>query len=449
MCGSGAIARRPNMISVLLCLLAFVTSYLAGRRSLVAAVQVVLAVGYGYGILRANLLQPLTYFVFDSAVLGLYLAYLAQPRAGHSLALRVWVLLLAAWPTLLLLSPQQDLLVRMVGWRGNVFYLPLLLIGAQLSLQDYRRLAEVLAVLNLAALGFAVAEYLLGVPRFYPYSAVTRIIYDSNDVAGYQYLRIPGTFANAHSYGSAMVGSLSLLVLSLLSPSARDQRSDALLMVGVAAAIAGIFLCAARTPVGLAAVLLVATLLFAPPHRAGLVALLFGLLCVGLLAVAGNPRLSRAFSLLDTEAVATRVGWSVNEGFFPLLWDNPVGAGLGSGGTSIPNFLGATVRKAQHAAENEYARIALEQGWIGLLLFLGFLLWVLLKPAANPQLHSAHRVTQCYLVGLFVIAATGIGTFLAVPAGAMILLCLGFLASTSTASEQVAAGYGAARPLPA
>ena len=56
------------MLSIGLCAAAFLCAYLAGKRSLVNGLIVVMAVGYFYGILRANLSETGSHFVFDAAV---------------------------------------------------------------------------------------------------------------------------------------------------------------------------------------------------------------------------------------------------------------------------------------------------------------------------------------------------------------------------------------------
>ena len=77
--------------------------------------------------------------------------------------------------------------------------------------------------------------------------------------------------------------------------------------------------------------------------------------------------------------VAARVGGSVNEGFFDAVSQYPLGNGLAGGGTSVPYFLQDRMEALPHGPENEYARIASEQGVIGLLLWLGFVGWFLTR----------------------------------------------------------------------
>ncbi|HSZ22120.1 MAG TPA: hypothetical protein VK782_03220, partial [Candidatus Sulfotelmatobacter sp.] len=68
------------MIAFLICVFAFVSVYFAGRKSLSAGVSLAFAFGYMYGILRANYPEPAGYFIFDSALAGLYLAVFTRKR---------------------------------------------------------------------------------------------------------------------------------------------------------------------------------------------------------------------------------------------------------------------------------------------------------------------------------------------------------------------------------
>src|ERR1051325_11275886 len=99
------------MLSVALCLFAFMFAYAAGRRSLAGGLATVFTVGYFYGILRANVPEPFSHFIFDSAVVGLYATQLWRPqrpdeRQSQGL-LRLWVGLLIAWPLILFFVPVQ------------------------------------------------------------------------------------------------------------------------------------------------------------------------------------------------------------------------------------------------------------------------------------------------------------------------------------------------------
>src|SRR5438034_596409 len=144
------------MLAIVLCVVAFVVTYWAGRRSLVSGLLTALSVGYVYGIVRANVISPYSHFIFDASLVGLYLSQftvLLSP-AHSSGALRTWIAILIAWPLLVCLLPFQPFLVSLVGLRGNVFFLPVCLLAVRLETRGLTRLAYGLAALNVFALAF-------------------------------------------------------------------------------------------------------------------------------------------------------------------------------------------------------------------------------------------------------------------------------------------------------
>src|SRR5216683_3246562 len=149
------------MEGLALCIVALLGCFIAGRRSMVWGVASVMTIGYAYGIMRANVPNPAMHFLFDAGALGFYLALISRglkpeqrKRVG---ALQPWIALLVGWPLLL-------------------FLVPVILIGAMLEVDDWYALAKWFAVLNLAAFGIALAEYIEGVPKFFPKNAMTTII---------------------------------------------------------------------------------------------------------------------------------------------------------------------------------------------------------------------------------------------------------------------------------
>src|SRR5271170_1637629 len=174
------------MIALIVCIVAFLACFVAGRRSLGLGLITLFVFGYFYGILRANLLTTFSHFIFDAGLIGLYASQDWLPsdpserkRLGQ---IRGWMVVLIAWPILITFLPFQPFLVSLVGLRGNTFFIPLLVLGARLRSKDVLVLSYGLAALNLVALGFGIAEYLTSVTRFYPMSPVTSIIYGSADV---------------------------------------------------------------------------------------------------------------------------------------------------------------------------------------------------------------------------------------------------------------------------
>src|SRR4029079_11187924 len=174
-------------MSLYICMAAFIACLIAGRRSLVTGLSLLLALGYAYGIVRANLPDTYSHFIFDAGVLGFYCGQLIRhltPAESYRIqSLRPWLEPLITWPLIMCLIPNQDTLIRFVGLRGNIFLLPFMLVGACLSNKERYNLAIRLAILNIVAFIFASAEFFTSIESFFPYNEVTRLIYLSKDVA--------------------------------------------------------------------------------------------------------------------------------------------------------------------------------------------------------------------------------------------------------------------------
>jgi hypothetical protein len=448
------------MISTLLCLFAFLTAYAAGRRSLRAGVVATLSAGYVYGILRANLPETLSHFIFDAAVLGLYASRLAWAwrRAGREMqTLQRWLFFLLAWPVILLLVPVQDPLVELVGLRGNIFFLPFILLGACLESRDLSRISLWLAGLNLFAFVFAVLEYQFGVDRFFPLrEGVTSIIYSSKDLVQNTEFRIPATFSGAHAYASTMTMTIPFLAGAWLDPQTR-LRHRLLLAGALAASSLGVFMAAARTHIVILFVLLAIVTFsrrLSVATQLGWVMMLIGL---GAL-VLNEERLQRFFNLKDTAAVSARLSYSMHDGVLSAAATYPMGNGLGGGGTSMPYFLQNRVRKTKVAIESEYVRIMMEQGAPGLILWVAFLCWAmgrgLFRKAADWRL--GHYLALCVCVAYFSTGLVGVGTLTSIPQTCLLMMATGWLASGSrerkelhwrpapdlVCGQAMAAGYG-------
>lgn len=422
------------MIAFVICVVAFASVYVAGRRSLSAGVGLALAFGYMYGWIRANYPQPAGYFIFDASLAGLYLAILTRKRTplecNKMRQIAPWILVMTAWPIVLALLPLQDTLIQLVGLRGQIFFLPFLLIGAMFDDRELRKLAFWLAVLNIVAFGFAGGEYFLGISRFLPRNAATAIIYLSKDVAtsgsDYAY-RIPATFANPAGYGGVMVLSLPLL---LGAWARKDERTwnRVLLAVSIGAAVLGVFMCASRSQAVMMIVLgIVVSLSFRVRVTAYLTWAAIAA-AIGWLVVT-SPRLQRFTTLQDTSYVQQRIRGSVNTGFLELAENYPLGNGLGGGGTSIPYFLQDRLVNSV-VIENEYARIMAELGIPGLGIWVAFIFWVFTRPAplrSDPWFigRRLSYVASLMFLGLGVI---GLGLLTWVPGTAMLLFLIGWIA---------------------
>jgi hypothetical protein len=429
------------MIALLICLLAFVSVFLAGRRSLSAGVGLALSFGYMYGIIRANYPQMASYFIFDSALAGLYLAILTRRRTPierrKMQRIAPWAVVMFAWPAVLALLPLQDRLIQLVGLRGQVFFLPFLLIGAMFDDRELRKLAFWLAALNIVVFGFAVGEYFLGLPRFMPRNAATAVIYVSKDVAENTEYRIPATFVNPAGYGGVMVLSLPLLVGAWARGRERTWNR-VFLAAGVAVAVLGVFMCASRTQaVFIISLAIVVSLSFRVRVTAylawGVIAVAIGWL------VATSPRLQRFTTLQDTSYVQDRIRGSVNEAFLQQAADYPLGNGLGGGGTSIPYFLRDRVIN-QVVLENEYARIMMELGIPGLCIWVAFIFWVFTRaaPLRSDPWFLGRRLA--YVASLLFLGTgmLGLGLLTWIPGTAELLFLIGWVAVPNTLQVPVA-----------
>ena len=419
------------MISAAVCALAFAAACWAGRRALWLGLTAVLVVGYLYGIARAHMSDAFIHLLFDASVAGLYAACLwnaVRTRNRNGLyELKLWLLLLVAWPTVLFFVMPGDVLIQMVGWRANALLLPCLLLGAQLDDEQLYRLGLSVAVLNIGAAVVGALEFTFGLALFFPHNEVTDIMFQSrlSDQQWWLGLRILSTFVNAHAYGGTMVMTLPFIFGAWVQK--RTMMDGHILTVAIVASLLGVFMAGARTPMIALAGLVVLVSLSGYVRGGARVTWAAMMLVVGLV-VAGDDRLQRFVSLQDSAYLAERLGGSVNSDFFDLMWQFPFGRGLAGGGTSIPYFL-QDRSTAYFVMENEYARIALEQGIPGFFLWVSFMVWVVVqgqrKGSGGWQL--SRRLVLAVTCAYFVFALTGIGLLTSVPQSMVLLLGVGWI----------------------
>ncbi len=413
------------MIALLLCIVGAGAAYFIGRRSLWAGLLVVLASGYFYGILRANLTPPFSHFIFDTALIGFYASQFfgnkkKQPPINSRL--KSWLYILMGWPLLLVLMPFQPILVSLVGLRGNMFFLPAALVGARLRDEHLKPLAVGLAVLNLIALGFGVAETIRGIEPFFPYSPMTLTMYNSIDSSGAN--RIPSIFTNAHTYAGVMVFTVPFLFGAwALAGGVRWRKM--LMLAGMGAAFIGVLMAATRQGIILAGSLVIIASLSGKLGAWKRVVWALAIVAV-IWGAMHNDRWQR-YKELDSQSLEDRLSGSVNRGFWEILSQYPMGNGLGGGGTSIPFFLASQVNNPIWV-ENEYCRILLEEGVVGLLLWIGFVVWFCTNRASwvKDQWLTGRRMAWCLSVLTFMLGAIGVGTLLSIPNTFLFLLCVGW-----------------------
>jgi hypothetical protein len=421
------------LIGLVLCLAALASTFWVARTRLGHGLGVLFAWGYIYGVARSNFLDGFAHFIFDAAVVGLYLARLKRsllPTNRPAVrTLVTWVTLLVAWPTLLVLLPSDHILINLVGLRVAIFYLPVVLVGAQLTEKDNEGLAGWLAGLNLLALAAAVLEVLRGIECLYPRNPTTVLIYASA-IGDSSTHRIPATFCTAHHYGDTMVLTLPFLVSSLFR--ARSALRTGLLLTGVASAVAGVLLSSCRAPV-LTAVL--SLLLYVLLDRRTLSAAKVWL-AVPVVVLAfwytlqyGGSRTQRFLDLQDTQLLTERMEMVNDAGLLQCMLEYPLGNGLaGAGGVTIPYFLQEyAANRSLPGAESEYFRILLTQGAPGLALWLGFLFWFLSAPWIAGHRLSDRGLYLFYSTALvlFIAANRGVGLLYGLPCNCLLLLGMG------------------------
>jgi len=429
------------MIALLLCIAGALAAYFIGRRSLGAGLLTVLAAGYFYGILRANLVSTFSHFIFDAALAGLYasqfIGYRQKEPLPNNPSLNKWMYVLMGWPLLMVFMPFQPLLVSFVGLRGNMFLLPAVFLGTRLRDEDLRRLAMGLSLLNLVALAFGVAETFRGIEPFFPYGPMTLTMYNSIDSSGAN--RIPAIFQNAHTYAGVMVLTLPVIFGAWVIGTVSKWRK-LLLLAGMGAAFVGVLMAATRQGILMAALLIVIASLSG--KLGALKRVVWGLAIVAVIWGAMHNERWQRYKELDTETVQDRVAGSVNRTFWEVLVEYPLGNGLGGGGTSIPYFLASQVNRPVEV-ENDYCRLLLEQGVVGLALWIGFVGWFIFNRAgfAKDEWLTGRRMAWYLCILSFLIGAIGMGMLSSIPNSFMFLMCVGWTSVRPVRSPAMAQNF--------
>ena len=439
----------PIPYSLFICLFAMVGCFTFSRRSIGAGMAALMTVGYAYGILRANLADGFSHFIFDAGLAGFYAARFTTPetpavlrRSGDALN---WLCFLIGWPVFLFLLPINNILVQLVGLRHIVFFLPMLLIGARARERDLDRVATALAWLNCIAFVFTVLEYQYGIQPFFPRSPVTDIMYRSHDIRTTEgtFHRIPATFSSAHSYGGALLMSLPFLLNQIVNPT-KSARYRLAMSAASVISMLGMFMAGPRLPLvqlfcSLAVLLVLPGLNFGERFRLGWK--VAAILAITVVYAASDSRMQRVTSLTDSKMVEERAAGSLNYSLSESLREYPIGVGLGgASGSSMPYFL-QSVAPVQIGAENEYARIAVEQGVVGFLLWTAFVLRLVLK---RPR-----PLTARWRIGLYGVWAVtivswgtawiGLGMMQSIPASIVLLFSFGMLLRRSPEWESAPA----------
>ena len=123
-------------------------------------------------------------------------------------------------------------------------------------------------------------------------------------------------------------------------------------------------------------------------------------------------------------------------GFFEIGAKYPFGNGLGGGGTSIPYFLQDRIVNPV-LMENEYARIMLEQGILGLTIWIAFVLWIITRRDQDPydSWYLGRRLARVASAVFFITALTGTGLLTSIPQTSLFLLLVGWVGARQPRTE--------------
>ena len=437
---------------------------MAANRSFGAGMSALLCVGYFFGILRANFLDGYSHFIFDVSVLGLYMVCFTKSiLVRHEVTSKYaknWMTLLIGWPLILALIPVHHYLVQLVGLRHLVLALPLLVLGARTRIRDLETIAMTLAVLNLIAFGFALAQYFYGIEPFFPRNSMTEIMYRSGDikVGAERFHRIPATFSNAHTYGGTALMSLPLII-NLMADTTQANSRRIFFTLSCIVTILGIFIAGPRVPVVTLAGT-VAIMLLLPGLKPSMKSIFIAsACCIGAICayfIIADPRLQRFTSLSDTNMVESRVTGSLDFSLMDCFWKYPLGAGIGGvAGASLPFFLRELAPLEYVGAENEYIRIAAEQGIVGFLIWLAFLLTLAIRkpiPISKRWLLGTHTI-RCLMIFSWATAFIGVGMLQGIPSSFLMVFMMGLLlrqpyAATASAKTRLDKTKSALSPAP-
>ena len=159
------------------------------------------------------------------------------------------------------------------------------------------------------------------------------------------------------------------------------------------------------------------------------------------LIVSNDERMQRFTSLLDKEFVTQRVSSSINLPFVEAALEYPFGVGIGGGGTSIPYFLQDEILQ-DVLAENEYVRIMLEEGVLGLAMWISFIVWMATRGRnAIGQPSLGRRLGRFLTVGYFLMACLGTGLLTSVPQSMLLMLAAGWACAGREPATVAGAGF--------
>ena len=255
-------------------------------------------------------------------------------------------------------------------------------------------------------------------------------------------LRLAGAGQPAFLGGFALIAIYAGLMEIIRDQHPRSPRTEFLLL---ATNFAILLLTGARTPLALAALLLLGTLLF--QRRLMALAAAIALLAIAIL-FQGDFGFIRAVSLVQ-------LGQAENLSNRNLIWplfesaiaSSPwVGWGVGAGKIIVPTTTGISTLIGTNAAHNEYLRIGCEGGLIGAaLLIVCMALWAY---HGSKHLPRAERTLIRLVFLAFAVHSATDNTLIATTSSVLFIWASAIFSTAATPPEEAPECSPAAPPLP-
>ncbi len=262
------------------------------------------------------------------------------------------------------------------------------------KIDDLKQLLGLWLVLSSLAAGYGLFQQLWGFQNF-------ELAWINQDAEyylltqGLDQLRIFSFLSDPSVFGMLMASSSLLCLILLLTFSLKRWEIGALIAV-LALCLPAMVLSGSRTAYVVIPVGLFFFALLTLHRRVLLVVSLILLAGTGLFFLPAEnvhaERIRGAFQPWDLASYQAREkGWQEIQ---PFIQSNPFGAGLGTTGIWGQRFSPHTLL-AKFPPDSGYFRIAVESGWVGLLLFLS-LMFAVLATGVRDYFHSNHKRARTY-----------------------------------------------------
>lgn len=356
-----------------------------------------------------NIMYPNTLpFIFkDFAILAAYLVLMMDGRGWDgslgkvSGALAVYSLVIIFF---LIMPSQVSLLGMLVAVKQRLFYIPLAWLGYHFVKQDsdVMDLARLMALTAIPACVFGIYLYFVGPSGLTSIGANYSAVFNSTaGEHGIAFWRVPGTFTSPGQYGGFLLFNSVLFAGLLLTPSVQ-ARQRSLTLVALVVALGALMVSGSRSPVLFFLLCCLVILVVTGPIRGiGVWASgLYGLFTVGF-SFFGDGVMDRVGSIASFEHVERFKDTYFGQLFWPMLWQSPMGFGLGRATLGARHF---TDWANIMLVESYFGILVAETGLLGLAAFVVAIVQVIIALArCHFVMRTAPLNTVWYAVVLPVL----------------------------------------------